>query len=104
MGYKYMPSSFFILCSVFTFDVFIVDILWNCGVDFYKEGESLPLAPKQVAAQIAPASSVDLLRFVACPLPFLLGLRPKTRMANCGRNLLLKNVFQYRKFPMNLID
>lgn len=48
-----MPSSFFILCSVFTFDVFIVDILWNCGVDFYKEGESLPLAPKQVAAQIA---------------------------------------------------
>ena len=53
MGYKYMPSSFFILCSVFTFDIFIVDILWNCGVDFYKEGESLPLAPKQVAAQIA---------------------------------------------------
>ena len=82
MGYKYMPSSFSILCSVFTFGVFIVDILWNCGVDFYKEGESLPLAPKQVAAQIALASSVDLLRFVACPLPLLLGLRPKTRMKN----------------------
>lgn len=46
-------------------------------------GEGLPLAPKQVAPRIVTASSAASLRFVACPLPFLLGLRPKTRMVNC---------------------
>ena len=67
------------VCSVLTLDVFIIDILWNRVVDFYDGGESLPLAPKQVATQIAPASSVDLLRFVACPLPLLAG-------SNAARN------------------
>ena len=42
-------------------------------------GESLPLAPKQVAPRIVPASSAVSLRFVACPPPLLLGLCPKTR-------------------------
>ena len=36
-------------------------------------GESLPLAPKQVAPRIVPASSAASLRFVACPLPLLAG-------------------------------
>ncbi|MDY5816936.1 MAG: hypothetical protein SPK26_02790 [Treponema sp.] len=38
-----------------------------------KGGESLPLAPKQVAPRIVPASSAASLRFVACPLPLLAG-------------------------------
>ncbi|MBQ6781036.1 MAG: ATP-binding cassette domain-containing protein [Treponema sp.] len=42
------------------------------------EGGSLPLAPKQVAPRIVPASSADSLRFVACPLPPLRGKSPVT--------------------------
>ena len=38
-----------------------------------KGGESLPLASKQVAPRIVPASSAASLRFVACPLPLLAG-------------------------------
>ena len=35
-----------------------------------------PLAPKQVDPRIAPASSADSLRFVACPLPLLRAQAP----------------------------
>ena len=45
----------------------------NEAIPKIKGGESLPLAPKQVAPRIVPASSAASLCFVACPLPLLVG-------------------------------
>ena len=45
----------------------------NEAIPKTKGGESLPLASKQVAPRIVPASSAASLRFVACPLPLLAG-------------------------------
>ena len=61
----------------------------NLLADINDEGESLPPGFSLESLHKCQSKLCLLFRFVASsPHPFLLGLRPKTRMVNCCRNLL----------------
>ena len=60
---------------------------------FLGGGESLPLAPKQVAPRNVSASRAVSLRFVACPLPLLTGaLRPRNDPGNLRIILIIQKL------------
>ena len=123
--------------SVFSFYVFIINILWNCvvnveqcndiirnnstnefrktsiNINFTRNWNTLSCKAAvyiarnkaELCLECRPAfsgncndnneeggrSSPRSNRLRRFPLPFLLRLRPKTRMVNCCRNLLLSN-------------